>query len=378
MGGFGRSPTVPASIMATFLPLTRLALGCLGLILLLGGCDYTYADSEPDLPGTVNGIDLNPLFEPATADEILAVKADWATRDVSVQGYQLESTDRATFGGREFDVEIVSHVVTSQRHYGAIMTPTSATGRLPVMMYLHGGDGGVSADGEVGFVMQFFADLRDDFVIVVPSFRDEPLRYGGATYQSEGPASPWNYDVDDAIALLNVAAQTNDRVDDDRVAAFGMSRGGAVAMLMAARDARVDRVVEFFGPTDFFGPFVQQVAIETLQGNPSQLPGVVFMNDNYLVPLAQGALQAVDLRPQLVMRSAVLYVEDLPAVQMHHGDADTVVPVSQAELLLDAMAAAGKTAPEFEGFLYEGGEHNPVTLPGAFDRAIEFLRPLTN
>ncbi|NNE68737.1 MAG: prolyl oligopeptidase family serine peptidase [Rhodothermales bacterium] len=363
--------------MSLFPSVVRLSMGSIGLLVLLAGCDYTYADVEPELPGVVNGIDLDPLFAPATANEILAVKADWATRDVSVQDYRLEMTDQATLGGRDFEVEIVSHVVAGQRHYGAIMTPASATGSMPVLLYLHGGDGGVSADGEVGFVMQFFADLRDDFVVVVPSFRDEPLRYGGQVWQSEGPASPWNYDVDDAIALLNVAIETNDRADEDRVAAFGMSRGGAVAMLMAARDARVDRVVEFFGPTDFFGPFVQDVAIETLQGAPSQLPGVVFMNDNYLVPLAQGELQAVDLRPQLVMRSAVLYVDDLPAVQMHHGDADTVVPVSQADHLLEAMEAAGKSAPEFEGFIYEGGEHNPVTLPGAFDRAIEFLRPLT-
>lgn len=358
--------------------LPRTALGLLLSALILVGCDFTYYEDEPELPGVVNGIDLNPLFEPATAAEIQAVKADWASRDVSVQGYRLELTDQAEFGGRSFEVEIVSHVVTGQRHYGAIMTPASATGKLPVLMYLHGGDGGVSADGEVGFVSQFFGDLRDDFVYVVPSFRDEPLRYGGSTWQSDGPASPWNYDVDDAIALLNVALETNDHADAERIASFGMSRGGAVGMLMAARDSRIDQVVEFFGPTDFFGKFVQDVAIATLGGNPSQLPGVVYMNDNYLVPLARGELQAVDLRPQLVMRSAVLFVNDMPALQMHHGEADSVVPVSQAHLLLDAMESAGKTAPEFEGFLYEGGEHNPVTLNGAFDRAIEFLRPLTN
>ncbi len=358
--------------------LLRVGLGAILSAILLVGCDFTYADIEPDLPGVVNGIDLNPLFEPATAAEIQAIKADWATRDVSVRGYQLEHTDQAEFGGRAFEVEIVSHVVAGQRHYGAIMTPASATGQIPVLMYLHGGDGGVSADGEVGFVTQFFGDLRDDFVIVVPSFRDEPLRYGGLSWQSEGPASPWNYDVDDAIALLNVALETNDHADPERVASFGMSRGGAVAMLMAARDSRVDQVVEFFGPTDFFGKFVQDVAIETLSGSPSQLPGVVYMNDNYLLPLAQGELQAVDLRPQLVMRSAVLFVNDMPALQMHHGEADTVVPVSQAHLLLEAMESAGKSAPDFEGFLYEGGEHNPVTLVGAFERATEFLRPLTN
>ena len=345
------------------------------LAVLLAACEITGIDDAG--PGVVAGIDLDPLFAAATADEIAAVVADWSSRDVSVRDYRQILVEERELAGRAMRVEIVSHFVAGQTHYGAVVVPAGASARsLPVMMYLHGGDGGVSVDGEVGFVLQFFADLRDDFVVVVPSFRDEPLRYGDERWQSEGPASPWNYDVDDALALLNVALETVPEADADRVAAFGMSRGAAVGMLMSARDPRVDRVVEFFGPTDFFGDFVQEVTIEALEGRPRDLPGLDFMNEHFLIPLREGQLQAVDLRPEIVRRSAVLFVDRMPLVQAHHGDADTVVPVSQARSLIRAMESAGKAAPEFEGFIYAGGEHNPISLPFGFDRAVEFLRPL--
>lgn len=343
------------------------------LIALLSACDSTSSDSD-DL-GIIGGVDLDALFAAPTQQEIVSARAAWTGRDVSVRGYNLELTVERQLARRDVRIQIVSHLVTGQRHYGAVIVPAGAQpGTLPVMMYLHGGDNGVSVDSEVGFVMEFFADLRDDFIYVVPSFRDEPLRFGGQTWNSEGPASPWNYDVDDAIALLNVAIQTVPEADGQRVVNFGFSRGGGVAMLMAIRDARVDRVVDFFGPTDFFGPFVQEVAIEALNGQPRNLPGLDYMNNTYLTPLRDGTLTPADLRPELIRRSPVLFAADLPRMQMHHGKADTVVPVSQAQSLIEAMNRAGKSAPDFEGYLYDGGEHNPITLPGAFDRTNEMLR----
>ncbi|MBO6574738.1 MAG: dienelactone hydrolase family protein [Rhodothermales bacterium] len=347
--------------------------------LVIAACDHTYAEIEPEGPGIVNGIDLDPLFAPPTVAEVQAIRADWASRDTGVYDYNLVLAEQRRFNSTDMRVEIVSHRVGGTTHYGGIVVPEgSARGSMPVLLYLHGGDGGVSLDGEVAFVLQFFGALQDDWVVVVPSFRDEPLRYNGQSWRSDGPASPWNYDVDDAMALLSVAIETVPEIDPSRVASVGFSRGGAVAMLMSARDRRVDRVVEFFGPTDFFGPFVQDVAIETMQGMPRDLPGVDFMNENYLIPLANGEVSAASLRPQLVMRSAVLFVDQIAPLQAHHGDADTVVPVSQADLLIRAMDSAGKRPPDFEGFLYDNGEHNPITLPFAFDRTAEFLRPLVN
>ena len=80
----------------------------------------------------------------------------------------------------------------------------------------------------------------------------------------------------------------------------------------------------------------------------------------------------------MVRRSAVYFVDPLPPVQLHHGDADAVVAVSQAHRLIEAMRAAGKPEEDFEAHIYPGGGHDLVgllTLSGA-TRALEFLRPL--
>jgi dipeptidyl aminopeptidase/acylaminoacyl peptidase len=345
------------------------------LALLLVGCDFTYA--EPESLGTVGGVDMDALFRAPSSGEIAAVTAEWASRDVSVQGFQREMTDQATFGGLSMRVEVVSHLVTGLRHYGAFLIPDGASvGSTAIMMYLHGGDAGISVDGEVGLVTQFFGDVTDDFIYVIPSFRDEAVRYNGRTWKSEGPPSPWDYDVDDAMALLSAAIENVPEADPTRIASFGMSRGAGVGLLMSARDPRVERVLDFFGPTDFFGPFVQDVATEALNGSPRNLPGLDYLNETFLTPLSSGQLRIEDLRPELVRRSAVLFVDRIAATQVHHGLADTVVPATQAQRLMDAMETAGKRAPDFEGFLYEGGEHNPITLPGAFESANVFLKTL--
>lgn len=343
------------------------------LLPVVSACEITGPESER----IVAGVNMTELFAPATSAERQAVLDDWAGRTTAAVDVQTVLQAPVMQGGAAATVTVVSHSVGGMKHYGAIIAPDgAANGSLPVLMYSHGGDAGVSVDSEVLFILQFLTNLADRFVIVVPSFRDEPLKFAGQTWKSDGPPSPWDRDVDDALSLLTVALETTPAADPDRVAIMGMSRGAGVALLAAARDTRIDRVVEFFGPTDFFGPFVQEVTEELLLGSPRNLPGLDYMNEHYLQPFADGQLSAADLRLGLALRSPVLFADRMPAVQVHHGKADVIVYVSQAEVFITAMKEAGRTAPTFESYLYDGGEHNPLSLTGAFDRTYEFLAPM--
>lgn len=346
------------------------------LLLLLSvvtGCELT---STPD-DRVVGGVNLTELFTPATPAEREAVLDDWASRNPIAEDVRTVHQASATLGGSPATVRVLSHEVGGVTHFGAVVAPDGAApASLPILVYLHGGDSGVSVDGEVLFIMQFLTSLADRFVIVVPSFRDESVRFAGQSWRSDGPPSPWDYDVDDALALLDAAIATTPAADPTRIATMGMSRGGAVALLMAARDERIDRVVDFFGPTDFFGEFVQDVTEELLNGRPRDLPGLEYMNATYLEPLRDGEMAPAVVRLALARRSAALFAGRLPEVQVHHGKADVIVPVSQAEAFIDAMNDAGRTAPGFQSYLYDGGEHSPLTLTGAFDRTHEFLAQL--
>ena len=147
-----------------------------------------------------------------------------------------------------------------------------------------------------------------------------------------------------------------------------------MGLLTAARDPRVDAVVEFFGPTDLFGEYAREIFEEALEGELRDLPGLDYLNENVIVPWKEGALSSAAARLELVRRSGVYFVDRLPPVQLHHGTADAVVAVSQAHRLIEAMRAAGKTEQDFEPHIYPGGTHDPFALPGAPTRTAEFLR----
>lgn len=70
--------------------------------------------------------------------------------------------------------------------------------------------------------------------------------------------------------------------------------------------------------------------------------------------------------------SATSYLSDISGpLQLHHGTADTSVPVGFSEKLADQMKAAGK---EVELYLYQGDDHNIATNFGtAMQRSIEFF-----
>ncbi len=323
------------------------------------------------------GADLDALFAPPTAMEVAQVEAEWETREPEVGGVRLELDSQVTEGGVPLRVRILSHTVGGFRHYGAVVTPPGAEpGSLPAIVYAHGGDDGVVV--EDAFLLNTLLQLQGlSAAIVIPSYRSEPLQFGDQGFLSEGPPSPWDRDVDDTMSLLSVALEEMPELDEERVAIVGLSRGGGVGLLMAARDPRIEAVVEFFGPTDLFGEYAREIFEEALDGVLRDLPGLEYLNETVILPWQLGELSDAAARLELVRRSAVYFVDRLPPVQLHHGTEDTVVAVSQAHRLIEAMHAAGKTEEEFEEHLYPGVGHEltPLIGAGAAGRTIEFLRP---
>ncbi|CAN5756940.1 hypothetical protein BH23GEM11_BH23GEM11_06660 [soil metagenome] len=321
----------------------------------------------------VGGVDLDALFSAPTPAEIAAVESEWAGRDVSAHGYVLEREESASIGGGGATLQVVSHTVGGLRHFGAVLVPDGfSSGELPVLVYAHGGDRGTSAE-ELLVVAAAVHASGARFVYVAPTFRSESLVLATRTFISEGPPSPWDQDVDDALALLNTVIAHVPEADPSRIGVLGFSRGGGVALLMGIRDARIDAVVNFFGPTDFFDGYVQGVVEDALRMNPRDLPGLAFLDSAFIQPLREGTIHLDALRIELVRRSAVLFADRLPPLQTHHGTADAVVDVSQARSLDEALTRLGRTPPDYEVFIYPGAGHSPLEMPIALQRAFDFL-----
>ena len=147
----------------------------------------------------------------------------------------------------------------------------------------------------------------------------------------------------------------------------------AVALLTGLRDERVDRIVSFFGPTDFFDDWVREIVREAALRTPRRLTGVAHLDSTVVQPYILGDITRPEARLELVRRSPVLFAADLPRLQVHHGTIDLIVPVSQAESLIRAMEAIGRGPPDFEAYIYDSAGHDLLSLEEAFPRAAAFL-----
>lgn len=353
----------------------RLVVQGLLVGLLVTGCGDGPAPLEPDPDPRP---DVDALFAPATSEEIAAVRADWASRDVAPVDARVEATELGLLGGALATVRVVSHAIEGGRHYGAVITPDGAApGSLPVLVVAHGGDQGVRVSDLLPLTLAL-GSVAADFVWVVPSFRAEPLESATRVWRSDGQASPWDRDVDDALALLGAAVELTPAADEDRVGVLGLSRGAGVALLMGIRDPHIDRIVAFSGPTDFFGPFIREVVEDALDGRPTDLPGLSTLTTRFVDPFADGSMSVADVRAELVRRSSVLFAADLPPLQIHHGSLDAVVPVGEAQALIGALESLGRGPPDDGFYIYPGGGHDPLSMTGSVPRAVAFLQELVS
>ena len=318
--------------------------------------------------------DLTELFQPPTLAEIAAVRADWATRQPVVAGYQVEASGNDSQGVR-FDV--VSHIVEGQRHYGAVRYPRNYVAGQPysTLVVCHGGLGGVAAEESANFLLSLPGLCVDDnYFLVIPSFRGEPLvtQFAG-TFLSGGNPSWADRDVDDTAALLSAVQQNIPDLDHSRVAAWGISRGAAVAMLLAARDDRIRRVVDLFGFTDFSLPSVQaQLDLILNQGvQPTGIGRVAY--ESFVLGWINGSLSLDEARLAWLRRSPCYFAETLPPIQAHHGLQDTQVDPSHTQVLLGALSSLGLSAPDVEGFFYPNGMHGINSLQGVGARVEPYL-----
>ena len=327
---------------------------------------------EPVGP-VVGGVDFGRLFAEPTDAQVAAVEADWAARDTRSSGARIVGEGEQN-GVTYYVVEHQTVVADGPTvtHYGVVRVPEGADD-APVLVVHHGGDDGVSiaavsSNTGVGNFAAVFRPVASETVQVFPVYRSETIDTSalpelGGPYTATGDPSPWDYDVDDAIALLDATLELfDDETDADRVATVGLSRGANVAVLHGIRDDRVDAVVDYYGPTDFYNDGARQLAIAILGPEDSgsyrqaiQLPGAAYLLDEVLAPLrgADGAFDGTAdydrAQTEIVRRSPGFFADRLPSTQVHHHYRDGVVPFVFSTAFAERVGGA---ADSFELFLY--------------------------
>lgn len=163
-------------------------------------------------------------------------------------------------------------------------------------------------------------------------------------------------DVKAAVRWLRVHS-AEQRVDSQRVGAWGASAGGHLAALLGVTggvsgfdigenigvSSRVQAVVDLFGPTDFL-----QMDAHRLEGGMRHDPA-----DSPESKLVGGPI--VQNREKVARANPVAYVRaGAPPFLIVHGSRDPLVPHHQSELLADALRRADVPV---SFFTVEGGGH---------------------
>lgn len=304
---------------------------------------------------------LDALMQPPTEAEIALVASEFAQQSYACEDVGFEVLD--VRAGQFANFSLVAYHSDGLRIYGIVTQPKNA-GNYPMLLYNHGGESGLTTT-ELDHPLSFA------FIQVASSFRSEPVFWFGETFVSEGEPSTWDRDVRDALVMLSCAEGLPD-ADPSRVVTFGGSRGGAVSLLAAIRmPDKFLRVVDLFGPTDFFDPTFKADLQALLDGAVDTRPGVTLLRQEVVDPYFDGALSLEAARLALLRRSALYFADLLPAVQIHHGTVDDIVPITQSDRLAAELARLNATHEYFE---YDGKGHDPNLGDELLPRILAFLQ----
>jgi dipeptidyl aminopeptidase/acylaminoacyl peptidase len=227
-------------------------------------------------------------------------------------------------GITEMEVSYTSDSLTVR---GFLYLPKKG-GRRPAVIFNHGGVSGVSVD-----VKRRSRDLADEgYVVFAPTYRGE----GG----SQGRIEVAGGEVNDVLSAADLLSR-NPRVAPDRMAIAGSSHGALISVLAAARAPdRFRCVVDACGVMDVVTWYQYLVDSKGVQAVSDSLSLAIYGNGPADRPDAfkvrQATRVAADIRIPMLMQYA---------------KQDTIVPLGQAQLFLQAMTKAGNPAPQL--LIYE-------------------------
>jgi acetyl esterase/lipase len=225
----------------------------------------------------------------------------------------------------------VPYTVNGPQQLMDIYIPASATGALPVVVYVHGGGWSGGGRGGVEQYAQYLTQRGYVFCSI-----DYRLS-GVAKYPAQ------INDCKCAIRFLRAnAAQYH--IDPKHVGVWGGSAGGHLVALLGTtsgekrlegdggwqdQSSAVQAVVDWYGPSD-----LRATTLSDYHNNS----GIAMMT---------GLLGGTPMdKPELAHDASPMafVAKGDPPFLIMHGDSDSLVPVAQSQLLYDSLKAAGNDA----------------------------------
>ncbi|GJL96970.1 MAG: hypothetical protein DHS20C06_07870 [Hyphobacterium sp.] len=288
-----------------------------------------------------------------TASEIRNVRNIWPTRNLEPAFVNIESEYTTEISGIEYRIQIIRHELNGETHYGAAFIPAFSRGLLPVIIDARGVNPDYSPmnidDGTQ--LMRAMGDAENHYIFLVPAMNGHTLEAGGVDYVSTGdPSDAWDGATDATIGFLNAALSTISNADQQKIAAFGHSRGSTVALLAGIRDPRISLVLSVSGPVDHFqamNSYLGWTSAELLADSMSDgLPPTLEEEggqdfDHFFDRVLTDGETLAEVRLRLLASSPLYFADNLPETHVFFGADDRSVPVENARLLREAMENNG-------------------------------------
>jgi dipeptidyl aminopeptidase/acylaminoacyl peptidase len=271
--------------------------------------------------------------------------------------------------GANYDRYIVSYLSEGLQIYALLTIPRDQKpeGGWPVVIFNHGYIPPEQYRTTERYVAYVDAFAGKGYIVLRSDYRGHGNSEGDSASSYGSPA--YTIDVLNAVAAIKGFPDAN----PDRIGIWGHSMGGGIALRAMVTTSDIKAGVLWAGTVASYADLFERRwdlgaggdnPLPTLEPNSRRWRWLPDMLETYGSPAENPAFYAA-ISPNN-------YLSDLSGpIQLHHGTADTSVPVEYSESLLTQIEVVGIPV---ELYIYRGDNHNiSVNFATAMARSIQFF-----